>query len=592
MYALTEVADLACVEDDVCLALADVPSTWRQYKQPTSCKATATDPIPQQDAEVQSSDRSDAAVQVAASQASAATNPSASARLDAASLLQFLMRAVPGMLQELSASPQEQRAGLAQQARQSVAKDSAQCLFSLWAFTDELSSAADSKPNKHQLQVTSISWSKTGHTIAASFGRFDVSGWCVLPGAVATWNLSRPGLMPGGPDRFISTDSCIMCLAFHPAEPALIAAGTYDGRVIIIDLNEDDASALVAQTNVLKEVRHREPITAISWQFSSQQARKHGAASTSYRLFTLGADGRLLVWQWNRLADPIFGCVFVTGGAGLASDGGNYELRPVGRDLGNGGSSSSMCLGGTALAFCPNASGGEEVGLCLIATEGRHVLRCQLSHMTDASLREFAARLDASSTAAAAGSGSSKVELRSAVREGQHQALAASVNDLTGCPHHRQLALTAGSDGSLCVLDVLASSPLLLLEPSSQPLLRVGWSPSRPLVFAAGAADGVIHLYDLAARQRLIRPVAQLQVAETISGNTQHQHQQPPHLPGQAIRGTRTRSLPGVHALAFNPVVAGLLAAAAGDQVKTGWRELDKVVNSWQYDVLTTWYRC
>jgi hypothetical protein len=51
-------------------------------------------------------------------------------------------------------------------------QDAPQCLFSPWAFSDELSGeVSDSRTNKHQLQVTSVSWNNTGHTLAASFGR-------------------------------------------------------------------------------------------------------------------------------------------------------------------------------------------------------------------------------------------------------------------------------------------------------------------------------------------------------------------------------------------------------------------------------------
>jgi len=64
----------------------------------------------------------------------------------------------------------------------------------------------------------------------------------------------------------------------------------------------------VAKTDVLSEVRHREPITALSWQFSGNEARRRGsAAAAAYRLFTLGADGRLLVWLWDQLSNPVYG---------------------------------------------------------------------------------------------------------------------------------------------------------------------------------------------------------------------------------------------------------------------------------------------
>lgn len=54
-------------------------------------------------------------------------------------------------------------------------------------------------------------------------------------------------------------------------------------------------------------------------------------------------------------------------------------------------------------------------------------------------------------------------------------------------PAQRQLAVAAGGDGTLCVLDVLRSDPLLLLEPAGGGLLAAAWSPSRPLVFAAAS---------------------------------------------------------------------------------------------------------
>ncbi|KAF6254151.1 WD40-repeat-containing domain protein [Scenedesmus sp. NREL 46B-D3] len=412
-----------------------------------------------------------------------------------------------------------------------------QCLFTLSAFPGSSSSSGNMRANKHQLQVTSVSWSKTGQTLAASFGRYDVEGWCCIPGAIATWNLARIGHSTGSaPDRLISADSCVMACAFHPTEPALLAGGTYNGELVVWDLNREDADAQIGKTDLLSDVRHREPITGISWQLSEAEARRHGSGAASYRLFTLGADGRLLVWLWGQLDNPIYG----------------YELQWM-----SPGAETRLLLGGSCLAFCPAATAHEEASLVVVGTEGGRLLLCQVNDMNEASVRDFAARLEAA--AAAAPGSSSKVELRSAVKDREYAAASATVNALSACPHHRQLALAAGGDGSLRVLDTLRSSPLLLLEPSAAGLLSAGWSPSRPLVFAAGSADGNVYLYDLASRQRLIRPVAQLQVASSS---------------GSQAQGSRSRAkssdggLLGVNALAYNTVSPSTLAAAAGDQVK------------------------
>jgi hypothetical protein len=37
------------------------------------------------------------------------------------------------------------------------------------------------------------------------------------------------------------------------------------------------------------------------------EANKYGTKSMGYRLVTLGADGRVLVWTWHKLEAPVFG---------------------------------------------------------------------------------------------------------------------------------------------------------------------------------------------------------------------------------------------------------------------------------------------
>lgn len=77
--------------------------------------------------------------------------------------------------------------------------------------------------------------------------------------------------------------------------------------------------------------------------------------------------------------------------------------------------------------------------------------------------------------------------------------------------------------------------------------------------------DGNVYLYDLAARQRLIRPVAQLQVASS-SYSSQDTHSRS-RGSGHSNRHGGMLCC-GVNALAYNSVFPSTLAAAAGDQVK------------------------
>ena len=96
----------------------------------------------------------------------------------------------------------------------------------------------------------------TGQTLAASYGRYDIPGWCEERGALATWNLARESVNQHKPDTTIDVDNCLMCCAFHPEHPALIAGGTFNGDLYIWDLSlEGDVQ--LAKSDALTDLRHR-----------------------------------------------------------------------------------------------------------------------------------------------------------------------------------------------------------------------------------------------------------------------------------------------------------------------------------------------
>ena len=82
-------------------------------------------------------------------------------------------------------------------------------------------------------------------------------------------------------------------------------------------------------------------------------------------------------------------------------------------------------------------------------------------------------------------------------------------------PFHRHLLLTASSDGSARLYNVLQQRPVLTLEPSTSSLFAACWSPSRPTVFAVGGADGNLYVYDVGKSRGL--PEATLQVTTNKS---------------------------------------------------------------------------
>eukprot|EP00455_Lapot_gusevi_P055504 TRINITY_DN9028_c0_g1_i5.p1 TRINITY_DN9028_c0_g1~~TRINITY_DN9028_c0_g1_i5.p1 ORF type:complete len:227 (+),score=21.49 TRINITY_DN9028_c0_g1_i5:31-681(+) len=71
------------------------------------------------------------------------------------------------------------------------------------------------------------------------------------------------------------------------------------------------------------------------------------------------------------------------------------------------------------------------------------------------------------------------------------------VYSLAFSPFHRSLFLSASSDSSLRLYNILKTKPIMSLQPSSTYLFDACWSPTRPAVFAAASADGRLHIFDL-----------------------------------------------------------------------------------------------
>ena len=48
-------------------------------------------------------------------------------------------------------------------------------------------------------------------------------------------------------------------------------------------------------------------MTAIRWQYSTEEAARHSGSAEAFRVVTLASDGRVLVWLWHRAQVPVLG---------------------------------------------------------------------------------------------------------------------------------------------------------------------------------------------------------------------------------------------------------------------------------------------
>lgn len=189
-------------------------------------------------------------------------------------------------------------------------------------------------------------------------------------------------------------------------------------------------------THAAARTARREPIHSIAWQYSLAEAAAHGNSAQAYRLITLGADGRLMVWRWTKLDAPL--CAFEltsqvrkpatksityltlpTGTLALAATLFNKEpacfsatcALPKGSRTGQfiihttlqvgGGERGRIVFGGTCLALQRAGMGGgggglggasnaaEGSGTAVVGTEGGRAFKCLLD-VSDLAAKDFA----------------------------------------------------------------------------------------------------------------------------------------------------------------------------------------------------------
>eukprot|EP00798_Chlamydomonas_sp_ICE-L_P001991 gene1991-33412_t len=453
----------------------DIRSTWAESQNDISTTGMMTDPLDMVDATIQTTKRAGVAVQ---------TDPEGAQQTekkDFSGLADFVSKVESVVSTELQKASEEAdqfdpfvRVGAEKK------NESAILVHELTAFAElAVNFESNDVSKRNRLVVTSLSWSATGQSIAASYGRYDIVGWCTDRGALVTWNLGRETVNPSKPDVNIEVDNCLMSCAYHPVHPALIAGGTFNGDLYVWDLSQE-GDFQKAKSDAVSDLRHREPISDIVWLYSMTEYQKYGTKSQAYRLVTLGADGRVMIWQWHKLEQPVYG----------------YQLLWP-----SPGSDHKILWGGTCMSFQVNAARqGGEGGTFIVGTEGGKIFKCYCD-INDVSLKEFA-------KTAVLNDAKLAQELRCPIKETDYTPHAGAVYGVDCSPFQQDLFLTSGADGNLRLYHTLKQQTLLIMSPSSTHLYGTKWSPFRPLVFAANGGDGRVYFYDLLrAKDNIIRPV-------------------------------------------------------------------------------------
>jgi WD repeat-containing protein 34 len=173
------------------------------------------------------------------------------------------------------------------------------------------------------LPCAAVSWSCTGSMLAAGYGCTDHVGWCKHRAGVCIYNFygggpKRPesgveqtitseaqqtvaavGSYGGvAPAVVFETSCCVCSVAFHPEKPGVLAAGTFNGEVLVWDLNREDEQLLYRSKS--DDYMHREPVCSVAWVWD--------AATRVHLLVTASSEGKVLMWSLEQgLTYPVQG---------------------------------------------------------------------------------------------------------------------------------------------------------------------------------------------------------------------------------------------------------------------------------------------
>mmetsp|Transcript_61263 Transcript_61263/g.145852 ORF Transcript_61263/g.145852 Transcript_61263/m.145852 type:complete len:560 (-) Transcript_61263:117-1796(-) len=360
-------------------------------------------------------------------------------------------------------------------------------------------------------QVTCAVWNCTGSMLACAYGDLNTLGWCDITASVCLWNIFRPQMVHNKPDTEIPIQGFVMCLAFHPTQPAMLAGGTYNGELLIWNTASTDLDLLVASSSI-DDYFHREAIEAVEWI----QADLSGK-DDAYLIATVSGDGKVLIWdaRENDLSYPSRGFLLqgakkkILGGRSLSFSPLDPWLFVVGCEAG----SVMRAFRPPPGASMPKPQGQYSWKPSAVALLDQLAAnsRLQLQHHVEnycrtAGKKEVTAEVVFQSKPDPA-------TIFPAPKTTDLEPHHGPVVCAAFSPFHRKLLLTGSTDGSVKMYDVLQQRALYTFYPptkqiSTCAISAVSWSSARPCVFAVAVEMGGIYVYDLLQSRQ--EPVLQL----------------------------------------------------------------------------------
>ena len=300
-----------------------------------------------------------------------------------------------------------------------------------------------------------------------------------------------------------------MCVAYHPKNPSVVAAGSFTGEVFVWDLEPQEYRLYGSS---IGEYYHQEPVTKIEWVYD--------ITTSDYHIASVSGDGKVLFWRVKdkRLDHPIEGYImhsvdvhvkegmhktgeYVLGGKsiGFSQDktSRTFVIGSEGGHVARCFAKSSIAMGKTRLSDLFKGDKKWTVTACrlvgMLPTEQLVAVRRQVeAYATEKRVKEitlgtvYEARVN-------------PFHLYPNAMDFYFDPHSGPVYDISFSPFRKNLFLTCSLDGTVRLYNYLQKDPILNIEvtPTSSYLYAIAWSKTRPAVFGVAAEDGNVYIYDL-----------------------------------------------------------------------------------------------
>jgi dynein intermediate chain 1 len=159
--------------------------------------------------------------------------------------------------------------------------DSFGSVLPLWRFTTDKS---------RRKSVTAMAWNpRYKDMFAVAYGSYNFLQ--PVSGLICCFTIKNPLF----PEYCFTTEAGVMCIDFHPSQPALIAAGCYDGTVMVFDIRYKQTNKPIYQSTV-RTNKHTDPVWQVKWEDKEDTAKNQS-------FYSISSDGR--VTNWNLMKNKL-----------------------------------------------------------------------------------------------------------------------------------------------------------------------------------------------------------------------------------------------------------------------------------------------